>query len=66
MSYISRWSKEIGGEMVLFDSTGGVWGHVDYIGQPWKEAPKMTAAVNVIATLPQGRERGIQPVTPSP
>lgn len=65
-SYITRWTKEVGGEMVLFDLSDGVWGHVDYVGQPVREMPKMTAALNVIAGLPQGQARGVKPIAPTP
>jgi hypothetical protein len=63
-SYLTRWAREVGGEMVLYNTVGGVWGHLERTGQPWHEMPKMAAVANVIASLPQGQQRGVKAVTP--
>lgn len=53
LRFLERWRREIGGELVLFDSTmDGVWGHLDRTGQPLSEAPKMRAVVDFVARLP--------------
>ena len=48
-SYLDRWRREVGGPLVLYQSTGnGAWGHKDYTGQPLSETPKMRAIIDFI------------------
>lgn len=49
-TYLEQWRKRIGGLLVLFDlGDGTVYQHIDYMGQPPSEAPKMAAVLDFIA-----------------
>ena len=47
-TYLDRWTTDVGGQMVLFDSVGsGPFSHKDYTGQPVAEAPKIRAILKL-------------------
>ncbi|WP_380872298.1 hypothetical protein [Sphingomonas sp. DBB INV C78] len=53
--YLQAWKKQVGGTMVLFNSTGpisqfGAWGMREYAGQPLSETPKRRAAMEYMGT----------------
>ena len=49
-SYLEQWRRRVGGVLVLFDwGDGTPYQHIDYMGQPPSEAPKLAAVLDFIA-----------------